>query len=772
MVPQFIKDIQAKKPMTPFTVDYGIQQEDDWVLRPERDMSKVFQAVQPKPQPQEQKWKTMGFNNENEYKIAVWMKNDWFTKEEIRQALNQYKDSIEPLPEKKDWNLLQDIGWALKVDWRFEINPEDNNTLIGSMKNSLKQLANAGRFAVNLPWDTIEFVGDIGQMILNPIDTVKWVAQVWDAIASKIGITEDNEQKQAIRDAISQSIKDNFGTFEAAMNTIEENPFDTLTTIFWGATLAKSGLQKAGASAETIAKLDELAKLSNPLTVAKAELQAGKLALWQAGNLVSWTGKKLWNLTEFALWGVTGLQPETISQIFKRPEIIKSWITRESNAWKVLWALDSKLDELRNTSKWYEKVDSFVWNIWVNEIQPSKILEKFDIKVIDGALDFSNSPIGDIANQNAIRNAYNLINERLPRIDSGKSIRNLRKALDDTINYKSEATDAAKSIVREMRANIDSVAKRDIPWLKEIDSKYAKDIKEFQDVKKMLFKADGDMKENYLTTIAKLTEKWNKVKLEKIKKIIPDIEDDINALKALEDIEYAGWRTIWAYARWGLQTWSVVLWATWALNPLAALWAFLITNPAVVTKIVQAAWYSARTVWSIAEKIKNWIKLTAQEAQIVSKAVKSQINEQALKGKEALWGLVDDVADKVGARAKFMDDTGRSLDDFDALDFVDKKPKDFLKLWENNLDKLYKKTFDYRSELIDLQNRYNNWYSPLRVREDIKNIRLKYGSKDIYTNKDLDIDEIFKEDFKTISKLNDRIETAKKELLKIKQANK
>ena len=69
-------------------------------------------------------------------------------------------------------------------------------------------------------------------MILNPIDTVKGVAQLGDALASKIGITEDNEQKQAIRDAVSQSISDNFGSFDKAVNTMETNPFDTLTTIF------------------------------------------------------------------------------------------------------------------------------------------------------------------------------------------------------------------------------------------------------------------------------------------------------------------------------------------------------------------------------------------------------------------------------------------------------------------------------------------------------------------------------------------------------------
>ena len=505
--------------------------------------------------------------------------------------------------------------------------------------------------------------------------------------------------------------------------------------------------------------------------------------VWEA---ITTVGGKIWDATKQTakgtFWQVYKLNQDTIEQAFKNPKLFteaqkmgaKDYIKETTD--KVISWIEQRIKDLSVTGKEYNQIRKAPWTFQVYLKPINDTLTEKGIKIWKNwELSFKWTSLElDTSSQATIQKAYDFLRTKTNL--NAERLLNTRQSIDTIIDYRSEAWDLAKSIVRQMRWEVDNQAKRKIPWLKELDTRFAPEIKELEEIKRIIYTDKGKLKQNYIWEIANALWDSKIIKLENLKKVVPDIEDKINMYKALKDIDNAvqGFK-VWTYQS---AAGTAISWGIWALAgwPAGAIvWAVvyqMITNPKLGIEIIKKLAIANDIKNAILKKVKDWIKLKADEARALVQWVRSEINEQALKGKEALWGLVDDVADKVGARAKFMDDTGRSLDDFDALDFVDKKPKDFLKLWENNLDKLYKKTFDYRSELIDLQNRYNNWYSPLRVREDIKNIRLKYGSKDIYPNKDLDIDEIFKEDFKTISKLNDRIETAKKELLKIKQANK
>ena len=586
---QKIKEIATIKPVVPKLSEQDLFQ----------DAQKVMEA------------KGLGedealFNTLSYYK-AKGLEVEWVDLDLEIQAL-----SPEPVAEEK--NMLQKAGDILKVDSKFEIKPFSEITGIkDSLTNELKRLANAGRFAVNLPWDTIEFVWDVGEIVLNPIDTAKWVFQLWDALASKIGITEDNEQKQAVRQAVAQSINDNFGSFEKAMDTMQTNPFDTITTIFWGASLAKTGLQKAGASAETIAKLDDLAKLSNPLAIAKAEAKL-------AGNIIKPVVKFPADIAGFVVGKTSWLQPSTLKTIFKNPDVLTSGVTRESNANKVLTALDTRLGELKKTGKGYESMRTA--DVVTNSDElltkvldqtgdyKTKNLTTADQSVIDDALAYVDRYAGDITKEDIL--------SLRQQLDSLK--------FDPVTGAKRVLSPNGERVVTKIRKSVDELAGEKIEGLKDLDTTYSKEAKELKEVKKMLFNKNGDLKDNYISTLSNLTSENNLPKLQRIQKLVPDIADDINALKALEDVEFAKGRTIGAYAQWG----SVVAWLSGAIEPITAISLIILSNPTIVSNAVRLAGYGARTVWSIAEKIKNGIKLTAQEAQIVSKAVQSQINEQAL----------------------------------------------------------------------------------------------------------------------------------------------
>lgn len=580
---------------------------------------------------------------------------EWVDLDSEIQAL-----SPKQIEQEEDKNLLQSVWGALKVESKFDINPEDDKTLWGAMKNSLKQLANAGRFALNMPWDTIEFAWDMVDIISNPIETAKGIWILAWALASKVWITEDTPERDAVIEWIKQEIEKNFGTGERALETITQNPFDVLTTVFGGASATKAIAQKSWASTQTLQKLENLKEITNPINVLKTE-----------GKLVSWAVSKVWEwVTD--IWTtitskISGIAPESLTTIFKNPELFqeakKGTITREATAEKVVWAINKRMDEVWDLGKEYAKIREYTWPIRVEAITPDEILKKFNIVEKDGVLDFSKSSIGSTGNKNAIQSAYNLILERKQSLTSWDDMLALRQALDDTINYKTEATWAAEKIVRAMRGNIDDVAKQDIPWLKELDSKFWKEIQELNKTKALIYDKSWAIKDTYIRDIANLLWKWKEAKIERIEKLVPEIRQEIRALKALEDVQLAKGQKVWTYAQQMIGAGTFVATA----DPITTIVAFLLTSPTVISNILQTAWYGARTIWWIVEKVKQGIKLTTQEANIVSKAVRDQINEQALKGKEALWNKLDDLADKTSARAKFIDDGGKSLDDFGDL---------------------------------------------------------------------------------------------------------
>lgn len=98
---------------------------------------------------------------------------------------------------------------------------------------------------------------------------------------------------------------------------------------------------------------------------------------------------------------------------------------------------------------------------------------------------------------------------------------NLRRKLDDMIGYESGVSDAGKRAVREIRRQLDAVAKNKIPGLKKADERFAPLVKEVKEARSRVFKRDGSLKEgaeSYLANIAKPT---NRLRQEAIEKIAP-----------------------------------------------------------------------------------------------------------------------------------------------------------------------------------------------------------------------------------------------------------
>ena len=73
-----------------------------------------------------------------------------------------------------------------------------------------------------------------------------------------------------------------------------------------------------------------------------------------------------------------------------------------------------------------------------------------------------------------------------------------------------------------------------------------------KNIKKDFFNRDGTLKDNALSKLSNLTKKGNEARLERVKVLIPDIEPQINAIKALEDVKLANGQKVGTYFRTGI----------------------------------------------------------------------------------------------------------------------------------------------------------------------------------------------------------------------------
>ena len=115
--------------------------------------------------------------------------------------------------------------------------------------------------------------------------------------------------------------------------------------------------------------------------------------------------------------------------------------------------------------------------------------------------------------------------------------------------WESGKTDASTRLSKELRGFYDDAGKEQITGLKALDEAYGAEIRILKQVKKDYFDKFGNFKDGAVNKIANLGGAGKQQVMDRLKKIVPDIEEQLNTLKAIEDIAYARERTVGTYAR-------------------------------------------------------------------------------------------------------------------------------------------------------------------------------------------------------------------------------
>lgn len=483
--------------------------------------------------------------------------------------------------ENKHAQGLLDFLWGKTISTEREVSqfldPLWNKWTGGA--NPWTALNIVGKSLLNLVPNAVAFVKWVGSMIFHPKQTVEWLKSMWQGIIDQSQWDTTTPQAQMVS-WIWWEIKKTVTDPQKLWQFIFENPLDILTVVSPKWTLELANVATKWAIKGTIKWAEVLGK---------------------------WTARA----SEFVASQAFGITPQTIKTIIRNPELytqVEKWVL---NSEEMLGSLGTKIDEkiakIWETGKWYQTIKETA-NIQSPVDEINGILKSRGIEIKDWKLDFTNTNMADTSDMNAIQKAYDFVNS------DNVNVLNTRGKLDDLINYESKTTSKWQSVVKEIRKAIDTKAKNEIPWLAKLDATYWMEVKELKNIKKDFLNADGTFKDNALSRISNLTKKGNEAKLERVKNLLPWIENNINAIRAFEDVALAGWQKVGAYLRWAgtVWIWALAGWPVWAI-----VW-LLLTSPQVATNLLKWLWYAKEFIAKIVSKLKTGTKITSQEMWILS----------------------------------------------------------------------------------------------------------------------------------------------------------
>jgi len=366
-----------------------------------------------------------------------------------------------------------------------------------------------------------------------------------------------------------------------------------------------------------------------------------------SSKAVKTVGKTAENTGEYIAGQVYGFKPETVSNIIKNPEFFTKKemanIDRDSIFTKTKNAIEKRMEALSETGKQYEGIRKSGEKVVFQDNPIMNILNKYGIGLDEkGKLIMTSEsvPLGG----GDVRDIENFISQYGQKELSANGFLNARKALSNMANYAEDKTDMAGKIARELRAELDAKGKQTLTGLADLDAKYAPEIKLMNKIKSTIFNRDGSIKDNAISKIANLTGRGKEQILQKMEKIIPGITEDVNILKAIEDINYAKGQKVGNYMR-AVGAGSGML----AGGPLGAVAGAIVTSPRVGIQLLRIYGkiknISGNVIDGMINKMRSGMKLVGKEKRIMDEVVNEASKKLEKRVKNIRPGMtIEDVS--------------------------------------------------------------------------------------------------------------------------------
>lgn len=340
------------------------------------------------------------------------------------------------------------------------------------------------------------------------------------------------------------------------------------------------------------------------------------------------------DLTTGAASQFTGLSPETIKTVIKAPEkfTAENMIEygRKNLAEDISTKVNAKILEKTETGAGYNIIRQSKDTVVVPESLVRNVIEKdFGLKVeprVGGGFGLSKTMNTKPISPNILTGLQGFIDQYgLGGKYTAEQFLNMRGSLTSLANFDKLNPTGADIISRNLRSVYDVQGKSQIKGLEKLDAKYSAEIREYKQLKKDLLERDVNggykIKENISSKITNATNKGREAYLRRLEDLKPGITQEINIVRAMEDIQRASGQKVGAYA-------SRILPAA-AGGAIAgfggAVIGFILSTPTVFIPILRnfgkAANFSKASIELIVEKVTKGKPLTATEKLIVRDAI-------------------------------------------------------------------------------------------------------------------------------------------------------
>lgn len=570
-----------------------------------------------------------------------------------------YVSGIKDRPMQQPWSLWEKIAWWEILPFADPLRPYEQWEWAWEY---------IWETLMNVPWSAWNIVAWLGNMLMTPWKTLKWLwktfawawanAAIWgigkitwetdEEVKAKM-FWEDNPIYTFMRDKIGIDMKENeeladsmwwylaerYWGIENIKKTFKEDPvwiiWDVVWLLEWWVWIA--GKAWIISQAQKTSMLSKLAKVQ-PYT--QVPLQTAKV--W--GKIVKWTAKWLSNMSEAVMNKLTAIDKEDRVFARKNPDLVNSYVNWTKTVDDVAQTIAQKMDDIQSDRKvlWqeYETIRAS-WQTAdtskiIETIQPKLIEKKITINK-DWSLSFDKFSKFNKPQQNAINEAWKIVKDAGMewKLDTDQ-ILNLRQKIDDLVNWEWKPLKASwvdretETLIKSFRKEIDNQAKT-IQGLSDLDAKYWPVLEEANTLRKDWFNADWTLKDNALSKIKNLTNDANKQKLARLEKIMPWITDELRGLKVWLAVDTAMKSRVWQYAQQMLLWWWVVSVFTNPALILPLVWAGIVLTPKNIINTLQAIGKWQEWVSWVVNKIKGWNKLSTIEEARVWSLLKSKQDE-------------------------------------------------------------------------------------------------------------------------------------------------
>lgn len=402
-----------------------------------------------------------------------------------------------------------------------------------------------GGFAGNIVTSGANFLGNIANAVVHPLDTLQNLGETAEGGLQKLG-GQDNENTAKF-DALTSYFKERYGGVDNLLHTAYTDPVglagDISAVLGVGGGIA--GVVGKGAEIGGIGELADVSKsvasslgkaseMTNPLTL---PIKGAGALLNKGGDMIADTAGGLVNRKGFAL-----------SDIVKNPgnytpEEVANY-SKDSITKDVQNAFDTSRENLSETGSMYNPIKNSAQFTEVAPDSLAKLIERnAGVTVDENGVVQSGGKLIEPQQVKALQNLYDVFN---PKFASGELTANEFLQLRDYVNNKMAkfggqviADKELSSVGKGIYADLNKLYRPNIQGLTELDSEFSTKINKINELEDgLVYKTGtnkGELKSSFINKAGRALKNGETDELAQLEEVVPGITKRLQGMKVMQE---------------------------------------------------------------------------------------------------------------------------------------------------------------------------------------------------------------------------------------------